>query len=117
MSFHYRWFSRDEELTDEFGVRQSRAVLDETPEEDEAHEATRPYARGEIASMIVAAAALVYGIFAGIASFVLFGLAFLIYEARRIVPAVFGPAAAPIANAMRGFSLVTLFGAILLLFF
>ena len=116
MAFHYRWFSRDEELTDEYGVRQSRAVLDETTDEAEAQGQVRPYARGEIASMIVALAAFGYGVFAGIAPFILFGAAFLIYEARRIVPVVFGPVGVPIANAMRGFSLVTLFGAILLLF-
>ena len=112
MAFHYRWFSHDEELTDEFGVRQSRAMLDEPPEED----APPHYARGEIASMMVALAAFCYGVFAGIAPFILFGAAFLIYEVRRVVPVVFGPVGVPIANAMRGFSIVTLFGAILLLF-
>lgn len=110
MAFHYRWFSQDEELTDEFGVRQSRATLDEEPE-DLPH-----YARGEIASMIVALAAFCYGVYAGIAPFILFGAAFLIYEVRRVVPEVFGPIGVPIANAMRGFSIVTLFGAILMLF-
>ena len=32
MAFHYRWFSHDEELTDEFGVRHSRALLDKKEE-------------------------------------------------------------------------------------
>ena len=87
-------------------------MLDEPPEED----ALPHYARGEIASMMVALAAFCYGVFAGIAPFILFGAAFLIYEVRRVVPVVFGPVGVPIANAMRGFSIVTLFGAVLLLF-
>ena len=110
MAFHYRWFSRDEELTDDLGVRHSRALLDKKPEK------MPTYARGEVASMIIALAAFCYGVYAGIASFILIGAAFLVFEVRRIVPMVFGPVGVPIANAMKGFSLVTLFGAILLLF-
>lgn len=112
MAFYYRWFSHDEELTDEFGVRQSRAMLEESRGEE-----TLPhYARGEIASMIVALAAFCYGAYAGIVAFILFGAAFLVFEVRRVVPIVFGSVGVPIANAMRGFSIVTLFGAIVLLF-
>ena len=62
MAFHYRWFSHDEELTDEFGVRHSRALLDKKKEPAQ----PTKYARGEIASMIVALAALGYGIWTGI---------------------------------------------------
>lgn len=113
MAFHYRWFSRDEELTDELGVKHSRALLDRK----EVQVQPTKYARGEIASMIVALAAFCYGVWTGIASFILFGAAFLIFEVRRIMPTLFGPIGVPIANAMRGFSLVTLFGAVLLLFF
>ena len=112
MAFHYRWFSHDEELTDEFGVRHSRALRDK---KEEPAQPTK-YARGEIASMIVALAALGYGIWTGITSFILFGAAFLIFEMRRIMPMLFGPIGVPIANVMRGFSIVTLFGAVLLLF-
>ena len=112
MAFHYRWFSHDEELTDEFGVRHSRALLDKKKEPAQ----PTKYARGEIASMIVALAAFCYGFWTGIAPFILFGAAFLIYEVRRIMPAVFGPVGVPITNVMRGFSIVTLFGAVLLLF-
>ena len=112
MAFHYRWFSHDEELTDEFGVRHSRAPLDKNKEPAQ----PTKYARGEIASMIVALAAFCYGIWMGITSFILFGAAFLIFEMRRIMPMLFGPIGVPIANVMRGFSIVTLFGAVLLLF-
>ena len=111
MAFHYRWFSRDEELTDDLGVRHSRALLDKKPER------LPTYTRGEIASMFVALAAFCYGVYAGIAPFILFGAAFLVFEVRRIVPTVFGPIGVPIANAMKGFSIVALFGAVFLLFF
>ena len=110
MAFHYRWFSHDEELTDELGVKHSRALLDQKEEQPP------KYARGEIASMVVALAAFCYGVYAGIAPFILFGAAFLIFEVRRIMPVLFGPVGVPLANAMRGFSIVTLFGAVLLLF-
>ena len=56
MSFHYRWFSQDEELTDALGNRQSRAALDRqaTPRTG--------YTRGEVVSMVFAVLVLGYGI-------------------------------------------------------
>ena len=49
--------------------------------------------------------------------FVMFGAAFLLYEMHRLLPLALGPAGVPLARGVRAFSLVTLFGAVLLLFF
>ena len=47
----------------------------------------------------------------------MFGAAFLLYEMHRLLPLALGPAGVPLARGVRAFSLVTLFGAVLLLFF
>ena len=102
MSFHYRWFSQDEELTDALGNRQSRAALDRPVRPRNA------YTRGEVLSMVLA-------VF--VVPFVMFGTAFLLYGLHRLLPLALGPAGVPLARGVRAFSLVTLFGAVLLLFF
>ena len=112
MSFHYRWFSRDEELTGDYGERRSRAVLDA-----EEPRGPRPFSRGETLSLILATLMLGYGVFAGGAPFVLAALAFLSYELRRLTPLVLrAELAAPVAQGMKSFGLVGLFGAVVLLF-
>ena len=111
MSFHYRWFSHDEELTDALGNRRSRAALDR-----QAPPRTG-YTRGEVLSLVFAVLVLGYGIAAFVVPFVMFGIAFLLYELHRLLPLLLGPAGVPLARGMRAFSLVTLFGAVLLLFF
>ena len=111
MSFHYRWFSHDEELMDALGNRRSRAVLDrEVPPRS-------GYTRGEVVSMVFAVLVLGYGIAVFVVPFVMFGAAFLLYEMHHLLPLALGPAGVPLARGVRAFSLVTLFGAMLLLFF
>ena len=111
MSFHYRWFSHDEELTDALGNHRSRAALDRQAP-------ARPgYTRGEVVSMVLAVLVLGYGIAAFVVPFVMFGAAFLLYELHRLLPLLLGPVGIPLAGGVRAFSLVTLFGAVVLLFF
>ena len=111
MSYHYRWFSHDEELTDELGRRRSRAVLD-------APRAVRQgYTHGEVISMVLAAIVLVYGLCTFVVPFVMFGASFLLYETHRLLPLVLGSVGVPLAGGVRAFSLVTLFGAVALLLF
>lgn len=104
MSFHYRWFSQDEELTDALGNRQSRAALDRPARPRNA------YTRGEVLSMVLSVLVLFYGLAVFVVPFVMFGTAFLLYELHRLLPLA-------LARGVRAFSLVTLFGAVLLLFF
>ena len=111
MSFHYRWFSQDEELTDALGNRQSRAALDRPARPRNA------YTRGEVLSMVLSVLVLFYGLAVFVVPFVMFGAAFLLYEMHRLLPLALGPAGVPLARGVRAFSLVTLFGAMLLLFF
>lgn len=111
MSFHYRWFSHDEELTDALGNRRSRAALERPARPRTA------YTRGEVLSMVLSVLVLFYGLAVFVVPFVMFGVAFLLYEMHRLLPLALGPAGVPLARGVRAFSLVTLFGAVLLLFF
>ena len=83
--------------------------------ETEALRAGDPALDAEIAEFAETAALLGLAVF--VVPFVMFGAAFLLYELHRLLPLVLGPAGVPLARGMRAFSLVTLFGAVLLLFF
>ena len=111
MGFHYRWFERNQEKIDEMGIPLTRAQID-------AREHTPPpqriFSRGEQTGIVLSALIFAFGWTEGDLSLVFFCLSFLIFEVRKIVaryPRRYGKS---IANAMQGFSIALILGALTL---
>ena len=111
MGFHYRWFDRDQEKVDEMGIPLTRAQIDAR---EHAKEPERIFSRGEQTGIVLAAVIFAYGWTEGDISLVFFCLSFLIFEIRKIVehfPLRYGKS---IANAMQGFSIALILGALVM---
>lgn len=113
MSFHYRWFDREQEKFDEMGIPLTRAEID-------AHERKKEteclFSRGEQTGIVLTALIFAYGWTQDDLSLIFFCLSFLIFELRKIAAYFSSAYGRDIANVMRGFSLSLLLGAFVLLF-
>lgn len=109
MGFHYRWFDRDQEKTDEMGIPLTRADIDVR---ERAKEPERIFSRGEQTGIVLTSVIFAYGYMEGDISLVFFCLSFLIFEVRKIVQRYAGTYGTRIANAMYGFSIALILGAL-----
>lgn len=109
MGFHYRWFDRDQEKTDEMGIPLTRAEIDARGRRKEPE---RIFSRGEQTGIVLTSVIFAYGWTDGDLSLVFFCLSFLIFELRKIVQRYSHTYGKSIANAMHGFSIALLLGAI-----
>lgn len=111
MGFHYRWFERNQEKIDEMGIPLTRAQID-------AREHTPPpqriFSRGEQTGIVLSALIFAFGWTEGDLSLVFFCLSFLIFEVRKIVARYSRRYGKSIANAMQGFSIALILGALTL---
>ena len=111
MGFHYRWFERNQEKIDEMGIPLTRAQID-------AREHTPPpqriFSRGEQTGIVLSALIFAFGWTEGDLSLVFFCLSFLIFEVRKIVECYSRRYGKSIANAMQGFSIALILGALTL---
>ena len=112
MSFHYRWFDREQEKFNEMGIPLTRAEIDayERKKETECL-----FSRGEQTGIVLAALIFSYGYSQGDFSLIFFCLSFLIFEFRKIAQRCMGAHGTSIANAMQGCSIAMLLGAIAML--
>ena len=109
MGFHYRFFDRDMEKTDEMGIPLTRADIDAR---EHAREPERIFSRGEQTGLVLSSVIFAYGYMEGDLSLVFFCLSFLIFELRKIVRRYTGKYGQNIANAMHGFSIALILGAL-----
>ena len=113
MSFHYRWFDREQEKFDEMGIPLTRAEID-------AHERKKEteclFSRGEQTGIVLTALIFAYGWTQDDTALAFFCLSFLIFELRKIAAHFSAAYGKSIANAMQGFSLALLLGAFAMLF-
>ena len=109
MGFHYRWFDRDQEKTDELGMPLTRAELDAR---EHSKEPERIFSRGEQTGIVLSSVIFAYGWTEGDLSLVFFCLSFLIFELRKIVQRFSRTYGKSIANAMQGFSIALVIGAL-----
>lgn len=109
MGFHYRWFDRDQEKTDEMGIPLTRADIDAR---DHEREPERIFSRGEQTGLVLSSLILAYGYTEGDLSLIFFCLSFLVFELRKIIRRCAGTYGTSIANAMQGFSIALILGAI-----
>ena len=109
MGFHYRFFDRDQEKMDEMGIPLTRADIDAREREQEPE---RLFSRGEQTGIVLAALIFAYGYMEDDISLIFFCLSFLIFELRKIARRSLGSYGASIANAMQGFSIAMVLGAV-----
>ena len=109
MSFHYRWFDREQEKFNEMGIPLTRAY--ERKKETECL-----FSRGEQTGIVLTALIFAYGWTQDDLSLIFFCLSFLIFELRKIAAYFSSAYGRDIANVMQGFSLSLLLGAFVLLF-
>jgi len=109
MGFHYRFFDRDTEKTDEMGIPLTRADIDAR---ERTGEPERIFSRGEQTGIVLSSVIFAYGYTEGDLSLVFFCLSFLIFELRKIVRRYTGKYGQDIANAMHGFSIALILGAL-----
>ena len=103
----YRWFAKEEERVDAFGVPISRAEHDEA-----LHPKPPGYARGEVLAIVLAMVILCYEWGNDDAPLIFVCVSFLVYELQPIVLKVYGPRGQVICNVIKGFSLATFIGAL-----
>lgn len=111
MGFHYRWFDRNQEKMNEMGIPLTRAEIDAREHEKEPE---RIFSRGEQTGIVLAAVIFAYGWTEGDLPLIFFCLSFLIFELRKIVARYSRSHGNSIANAMQGFSLALILGALAL---
>lgn len=104
----YRWFVKEEDRVDEFGVPVSRAVHDEAMQPKKIG-----YQRGEMLAIVIAALILGYGWANDDTPLIFVCVSFLTYELRPIVMLTAGARARPLCNVLKGFSIASFLGAIL----
>ena len=109
MGFHYRWFDRNQEKIDELGMPLTRAELDAR---EHCKEPERIFSRGEQTGIVLSSVIFAYGWTEGDLSLVFFCLSFLIFELRKIVQRFSRTYGKSIANAMQGFSIALVIGAL-----
>ncbi len=109
MGFHYRWFDRDQEKTDEMGIPLTRADIDAR---EHAKQEERIFSRGEQTGIVLASVIFAYGWTEGDLSLIFFCLSFLMFELRKIVARFSRTYGKSIANAMQGFSIALVLGAL-----
>lgn len=109
MGFHYRWFDRDQEKVDELGIPLTRADIDAREREKKPE---RIFSRGEQTGIVLSSVIFAYGYTEGDLSLVFFCLSFLIFELRKIIQRHAGAYGNAVSNAMKGFSLALIFGAL-----
>lgn len=109
MGFHYRFFDRNTEKTDEMGIPLTRADIDAR---ERTGEPERIFSRGEQTGIVLSSVIFAYGYTEGDLSLVFFCLSFLIFELRKIVRRYTGKYGQDIANAMHGFSIALILGAL-----
>ena len=103
----YRWFVKDEERVDEFGVPVSRAVHDEAMQPKKIG-----YTRGEMLAIAVAAVILCYEWASDDTPLVFVCVSFLAYELQPIVMMTAGARGRPVCNMLKGFSIASFLGAL-----
>lgn len=111
MGFHYRWFDRNGEKVDEMGIPLTRAQIDKR---EHAAPPKRIFSRGEQTGIVLAALIFAFGWTEGDLSLVFFCFSFLIFEVRKIVECYSRRYGKSIANAMQGFSIALILGALTL---
>ena len=111
MGFHYRFFDRDQEKTDEMGIPLTRADIDAR---ERSKEPERIFSRGEQTGIILSSLIFAYGWTEGDLPLIFFCLSFLIFELRKIVARYSRTYGRSIANAMQGFSFALILGALAL---
>lgn len=109
MGFHYRFFDRDQEKVDEMGIPLTRADIDAR---ERAKEPERIFSRGEQTGIVLTSLIFAYGWTEGDLSLIFFCLSFLMFELRKIVVRFSRTYGQSIANAMRGFSIALVLGAL-----
>lgn len=108
----YRWFADEAKETDEFGVPVSRAAHDEALQPQKIG-----YHRGEVLSIIIVMAILLYEWFHDDSQLIYVCVAFLVFELRPIALLFFGKAGRAVSNALLGFSLATFIGVLFWILF
>ena len=111
MGFHYRWFDRDQEKVDEMGIPLTRAQIDARAREKEPE---RIFSRGEQTGIVLTALIFAYGWTEDDLSLIFFCLSFLIFELRKIAAHFSKTYGKSIANAMQGFSIALVIGALVM---
>lgn len=104
----YRWFVKEEDRVDEFGVPVSRAVHDEAMQPKKIG-----YARGEILAIIIAVVILGYEWVNDDTPLIFVCVSFLVYELQPIVRILAGENGRPVCNVLKGFSIASFLGALL----
>ena len=113
---HYRWFEKDRETQDEFGLPKSRAEQP-TPSDPPGQEETeRIFTRGELTGIALASVFLLYSLFRQDIPMLLFSVAILLHALRKIASRSRHPRRHDLSNLLKGFSMSLFFGALLLLF-
>lgn len=112
MGFHYRFFDRDQEKVDEMGIPLTRAQIDAR---EHTKEPERIFSRGEQTGIILSSLILVFGWAEGDLPLIFFCLSFLLFEIRKVVAHYSRRYGKSIANAMQGFSIALMLGALTLI--
>ena len=112
MGFHYRWFDRDQEKVDEMGIPLTRAQIDARAREKEPE---RIFSRGEQTGIVLTSLIFAHGWMEGDLSLIFFCLSFLLFELRKIAARFSSTYGKSIANAMQGFSIALMIGALALI--
>lgn len=107
---HYRWFEKDQEKQDEFGLPKSRAEQqkDEDPPKN-------LFSRGEITGIVLSSVLLIYSLALLDIPILLFSAAFLLQVPRKFAARAQRPWGHELSNLLKGFSISLFFGALLLL--
>lgn len=103
----YRWFAREEENVDEFGVPVSRAVHDEAMQPKKIG-----YTRGELLAIIIAVIILYYEWVNDDIPLIFVCVSFLGYELQPLVMMLAGAGGQPVCNVLKGFSITSFLGAL-----
>ena len=111
----YRWFAKEHETEDEFGVP-IRRMPEEELEEEAAEEPKKLFSHSEWSILIVTFLVMLYSILEYDIPVFFFTVAVLLFLLRRMTTLMRSPHAATINNLMKGFSIGLFFGAILLAF-
>ena len=114
MGMRYRWFDKEENHVDEYGLRKSRAEWDR---EDDGQKPRRIFSHGEITGMVLASVLLLYSLFAGDIPMLFFALSFLIFMGRRLTALMEERKGTALGNLLKGFSIALFFGAIVMAIF
>lgn len=108
----YRWFAKDREDEDEFGIPM-RSMPEEEPEEEPKK---KLFSHSELSILVVTFLVMLYGISEYDIPVLFFTISVLLFLLRRLTVLMQSPHADTINNLLKGFSIALFFGAIFLAF-